>query len=247
VSAKPPFGALFVVPARGGSKGVHRKNIRCVNGVPLVVRAIRQAIEAAERLQVDAGRVVADTDDPEIADVAVSAGATVPFLREPAFAADETTSVDSTLRLLERLADLGRHADDLVLLQPTSPLRRAEDIVHCWQAYLTDRHSAVTVCGIGRPAAQLLHRGSDGRVVRACGAAPAATRRQDAPNVWCANGAVYCIAADVLRNERTFIVPGQTVGVPMPRWCSVDIDEPEDLTLADLFARLSDDETRKLP
>ncbi|MDQ4488839.1 acylneuraminate cytidylyltransferase family protein [Sinomonas sp. ASV486] len=109
---------LCVIPVRGGSKGVPRKNIRNVAGKPLVVWTIEQALAAKAGLD-----VLVSTDDPEIADVALAAGADVPFLR-PAELAQDTTATEPVVRhAIDFRSGQGRRPDAVMLLQATSPLR----------------------------------------------------------------------------------------------------------------------------
>lgn len=110
---------LCLIPARGGSKGVPRKNLYAVGGKPLIVWTIEQALALAD---VD---VVVSTDDPEIARVATAAGAEVPFVRPPALAQDSTATEPVVIHAIEQMAGLGRRPDVVMLLQATSPLRHS--------------------------------------------------------------------------------------------------------------------------
>lgn len=113
-------GYLAVVPARGGSKGLPNKNIRLVQGLSLVARAVMLA-RGARSIE----RVIVSTDSPAIAEAALAAGGEVPFLRPPELARDDTPMV----AVLEHvLAEVGHAWRGLVLLQPTSPMRRLGDI-----------------------------------------------------------------------------------------------------------------------
>jgi CMP-N,N'-diacetyllegionaminic acid synthase len=112
------MSALCVIPARGGSKGVPRKNLRLVAGKPLIVWTIEQALAVRAPLE-----VVVSTDDEEIAAVAREAGASVPFLR-PAELAEDTTATEPVVQhALASLDALGTVATTVMLLQATSPLR----------------------------------------------------------------------------------------------------------------------------
>lgn len=113
---------LCLIPARGGSKGIPRKNLRLIGGKPLIVWTIEQALAVASNGPVD---VVVSTDDDEIARVAAQAGADVPFLRPPELAEDTTPTEPVVVHAIEQLATLGRRPDVVMLLQPTSPLRRS--------------------------------------------------------------------------------------------------------------------------
>lgn len=110
---------LTVIPARGGSKGIPRKNIRELRGRPLVCHAIRAAREARR-----AGRVVVSTDDREIADIAAACGAEIPFLRPPELATDDVTLIHVIRHALRHFDGLGERFDAVLSLQPTCPLIR---------------------------------------------------------------------------------------------------------------------------
>src|SRR5262249_30378594 len=111
------YTVLAVIPARGGSKGVPQKNIRTVGGRPLIAWTI-EAAKGSRYLD----RVVLSSDDRKIIDVAESYGCDIPFVRPAELATDEADSM-SVVR--HAIASFNEHYDYLVLLQPTSPLRRA--------------------------------------------------------------------------------------------------------------------------
>jgi CMP-N,N'-diacetyllegionaminic acid synthase len=113
---------LCLIPARGGSKGIPRKNLREVGGKPLIVWTIEQALAIRTEDEVE---VVVSTDDREIADVAAAAGAEVPFLRPAELAEDTTATEPVVVHAIEQLAAAGRRPDTVMLLQATSPLRRS--------------------------------------------------------------------------------------------------------------------------
>ena len=114
---------LALIPARAGSKGLPRKNLLEVGGLPLIAWSI---LAAKGSRFVD--RVVVSTDGTEIADVARGLGADVPFMRPADLATDDASTQDVVLHCLDELEKEGSGYDLLVLLQPTSPLRKAEDV-----------------------------------------------------------------------------------------------------------------------
>src|SRR4051794_1038343 len=111
---------LFLVPARGGSQRVPGKNLRTVAGIPLLAHAIRSARSASDEVPGGPHTVLCSTDLPEIAGVARAWHADVPFLRSPALATAEATSVDVAIDALERLETIGHRFRALVLVEPTS-------------------------------------------------------------------------------------------------------------------------------
>jgi N-acylneuraminate cytidylyltransferase len=113
---------LAVVPARGGSKGIPRKNLALVSGVPLVVHSIRHAQQSSL-----VTRVLVSTEDAEIADIAKAAGADVPFMRPPALAGDDVLDQPVFQHVLEELKASENYVPDVVVhLRPTAPFRRAD-------------------------------------------------------------------------------------------------------------------------
>ena len=113
------MSTIALIPARGGSKGIPRKNIKLFNSKPLIFWTIKAAIESKF---VD--RVIVSTDDEEIADISKSFSAEVPFLRPKELAQDHSSGIDPVIHAINNLQDV----KDILLLQPTSPLRRTKDI-----------------------------------------------------------------------------------------------------------------------
>lgn len=212
---------LAVIPARGGSRGLPRKNVLQFCGRPLIAWTIAAALESGV-----AGRVIVSTDDEEIAAVAREAGAEVPFLRPAELATDEATTLDVALHLLDTLA---LQPAWLLLLQPTSPLRTASDI--CAAAALAGESDAVVSLA---SASQWLHRVDRDGFLEPLVDVPM-TRRQDAPPAYALNGAIYLVRTEALRRERTFC-PRRTRAYIMPPERSVDIDTALDWTWAQMLA-----------
>ncbi len=109
---------LVVIPARGGSKGVPRKNLRLVGGRPLIAWSVAQALEVPGDVP-----VVVSTDDREIAAAPLAAGAEVPFLRPPDLARDTSPTEPAVAHAIDQMAERGFHPEGVVLLQATSPVR----------------------------------------------------------------------------------------------------------------------------
>lgn len=215
---------LAVITARGGSKGVPRKNIRMVGGKPLIAWTI-EAAKASRHLD----RVVLSSEDDEIIAVARSHGCEVPFVRPVSLAQDETPGVDPVLHALDELPGY----DVVVLLQPTSPLRIGEDIDGCVALFAT---SGADACVSVAPAEQspywMFRLGEGGRMLPLMPDGPDGRRRQDLPPVWVLNGAVYVADCAFLRRERGFL-GGRLVGYPMPLDRSLDIDSERDLDMVE--------------
>ncbi len=214
-----------LVPARGGSKGLPGKNLAEVGGLTLVERAVGVAL-ATESI----GEVVVTSDDDAILDAGERAGAT--RSRRPAeLAGDATPTIDVVRHFLSDRPDV----NTVVLLQPTSPLRNADDVRACLTA-LRSAPSAATVVGLDHPAEWTFRRDESGVLDPMMGWESMKRRRQDASPTFTLNGAVYAARADHLRSGGELVGPG-TVGVVMPRERSVDIDDELDLEWARLLAR----------
>jgi CMP-N-acetylneuraminic acid synthetase len=224
---------IALIPARGGSKGVPRKNLRCVGGQSLVSLAVTSAL-ASRRL----GRVIVSTDDPEIADIAQKAGAEVPFLRPARLAQDETPTVAVARHAVEWLESRGTPLDALVILQPTSPLRRAAHIDAAIERFITTgADSVVTVCEAEHNPFWMQRLEGD-RLVPLLPSGMAAQRRQDLPPVYRLNGAVYVVRRRLLMDDALIMGP-DTRAVVMAQTDSIDIDSDLDLQLAELELKRS--------
>ena len=232
---------IGVIAARGGSKGFPGKNLRLLAGKPLIVHSILAA-QTSRFLN----EFLVSTDDPAIAEVARTAGARVPFLRPAELATDEISIWPAVLHAAEQWERMaGRRADAVVLLQPTTPLRTGEDIDACLARFLeTDADICVSVTAAhDSPYFNMVEPVPDAEgLFRPCSPVMLDhARRQEAPPVYALNGAVYVIRRSVLATlENQFRVPRFTV-YEMPRVRSVDIDEPEDLALAEwILSRAQD-------
>jgi CMP-N-acetylneuraminic acid synthetase len=230
---------LAHIPARGGSKGLPGKNLRTVLGISLV----GWAVLAARRLRALVGerariRILVDTDSDAVAREAERWGAEVPFRRPPELATDESPTAPAVLHALDRYRDSGWVAQGIVLLQPTSPLRVADDALHCLEPFLGARaDSVVSVAPLEHPL-ELAQRADPGGLLTSAGArAGGAIRRQDGTAACFPTGAVYVVAAELLRATGRFLHEGATLGITIPRSRSLDVDTEADLGLAAAVAR----------
>jgi CMP-N,N'-diacetyllegionaminic acid synthase len=217
---------LALIPARGGSKGVPGKNVRPVGGRPLIAWTI---VAAKASRYVD--RTVLSSDDQSIIDAARSFGCDVPFTRPAELATDEADSM-SVVR--HAMTVLPERYDYLVLLQPTSPMRLAQDIDRAIERCVNSGAPAcVSVCEPDK-SPYWMFRAGKGDVLEPLLAAEIPDRRQQAPAVLALNGAVYVARTDHLAGGGTFLAPG-TVGYVMPKERSFDIDTELDLRIVDFL------------
>ncbi len=220
---------LAVIPARGGSKGIKNKNITELAGRPL----LQWTIEAAKKSRyID--RFVLSSDDPQIQMVAESLGCEVPFTRAADLATDEASTIDVLLDVLERVAGF----DVVVLLQPTSPFRTSKDIDSCLELMMRDgAPSAVSLCPVQDHPALVFKLHSDKKIAPFVSSTPSqALRRQDLPAAFKLNGAVYIASIPWLIENKTFTA-AEAVGYIMPENRSIDIDDAQDLSMAQELAQ----------
>jgi CMP-N,N'-diacetyllegionaminic acid synthase len=217
---------LAVICARGGSKGLPRKNVLPVGGKPVVAWSV-----AAGHGSAHVDRTILSSDDPEIIEVARAHGCDVPFVRPAEFATDEVAIGPVLVHALDAVAE---SYDWLVLLQATSPLRTSADIDSCLE--LAVRTGAPAVISVTRPAKSpywMCSLDGEGRMRPILEAPTSETnRRQLLPEVFVPNGAVYVARTDWFRRTKNFASP-ETRAYIMPAERSVDIDYRIDLVVAD--------------
>ena len=226
---------LALIPARGGSKGIPHKNILPLAGKPLISYTIGAGLQSK---YIDT--VLVSTDDPEIARVSKECGAEVPFLRPAELAADTSKTIDAVLHAVRAMAERGMTYDALVLLQPTSPLRTAEDTDRAIEKfYRCGRRAVVSVCGADDPPILMrtIEQGPDGERLKPLLNVSSTCRRQDMPAYYRVNGSIYINAAEELDETTSF--NDNPVPYVMAKNHSVDIDGPEDLALAGFLLGLS--------
>lgn len=222
--------ALYIIPARGGSKGIPRKNIKNFAGKPL----IHYSIEAA-RLLSDDRHIIVSTDDTEIADVARQTGLNVDYIRPAELATDKSGSREVMIDAMDWADKQGIDYDFIVLLQPTSPLRTAEDIQGCIDIYTSDIDMVVSVVEAqSNPYYNCFEKDSDGGFLHISKGEGLFTRRQDAPKAWEFNGAVYVINPASLRSMPMGKF-SRRLPYEMPRSRSVDLDTPTDWIIAEII------------
>jgi len=223
---------LGVIPARGGSKSIPRKNLALLGGRPLIAHTI-EAARGSRTLT----RLLVSTDDSDIAAAVRAPGVEVPFLRPADLAGDETPMLDVLVDLLSSLEERERYRPDVVvLLQPTSPFRRAGHIDAAVDLLTSSgADSVVTVVPVPHQftPSSLLRLEGDRLAPWLDGPAP--TRRQEKPRLFARNGpAVVATLARTLLEQKA-LYGADTRGLVMSREDSLDIDEPFDLDVAELL------------
>lgn len=222
---------LGIIPARGGSKSIPKKNIRLLAGKPLIAYTIETARECKMLT-----KVVLSTDDIEIAEVAKEHGCDVPFMRPRELALDTTPMVpvlQHAVKYVEENENV--HVDAIVLLDPTTPFRRIEDIEACINKLKHNKvDSVVTVCEAEHNPYFVMMELDDDNLIPLFKNKNEITRRQDAPKVYRLNAAVYAINRDVLMNENAIITDNSKV-IIMQQEVSTHIDHEIDFKFAEFL------------
>jgi N-acylneuraminate cytidylyltransferase len=221
--------ALYLITARGGSKGIPGKNIKPLSGKPL----IHYSIDAARCVSGDEN-ICVSTDDPEIIRAAESYGLKVPFVRPAELATDTAGSYEVILHALDFYEQQNRFFDCVVLLQPTSPLRKASHLKEALSKFNKDIDMVVSV---SEPKINPFHN----LFIEQNGFLSSFlkndhNRRQDAEKVYSYNGSIYIMQVKSLR-EKKISAFDKVVKYVMPPEFSLDIDEPYDWELAEFLIK----------
>lgn len=225
---------LAFIPARGGSKGIPRKNLVLLNGKPLIQYTIEAALASH---YVDA--VLLSTDDQEIVEIAKRLGVDCGYRRPVELAADNTAMIDTVEHgLLWFEQTLSRMPDEVLLLQPTSPLRTVSDIDGAVEVFRSEgADSLVSVQPMAEHPCECVVGGQGGWNFL-FPPPEGAVRRQDyKDNYYFINGAIYLARTTTLLKKRQFVDEGKSILYVMPRERGIDIDTPLDLTVAEAISR----------
>jgi CMP-N,N'-diacetyllegionaminic acid synthase len=224
---------LAIIPARGGSKGIPRKNITIINGKPLIQYTID---EAKNSKYLD--RIIVSTDDKEIAEIAKRCGAEVPFLRPKELASDHAKTIDALIHAVTELEKRGIKYDFVVLLQPTQPLRKSWHIDEAIQEIVeTNEESLVSVSKVKEHPILMRTIGEDGKVKKLLEIS-STVRRQDFPTFYKVNGAIYINKINENFTKNTSLNDNKLAYL-MDKKYDLDIDEPIDLEFFKLILQLN--------
>ena len=224
---------LGIITARGGSKGIPRKNIKDLAGKPLIAYTI-EATKASKYLT----RCIVSTDDQEISEISKQYGADIPFMRPAELAQDQSTSIDVVQHALTKIEqEQGEKYDYLMILQPTSPLRTAEDIDACIQKIIdTDADSVMGVLELIDFSLKKLKKIEDDQILPLVeDEGNQSARRQDLSKIYKRNCAIYLTKTDLIMQGDIF----GKISRPhiMSAESSVDINEPIDFQIAELYLK----------
>ena len=220
---------LGIITARGGSKGLPGKNIMPVLGKPLIVYTIEAALKS-EFIT----KTIVSSDDDEILNISESNGA-IPLKRPVEFAKDTSSSEDAIVHALTTLSSKGEEFDLLVLLQPTTPLRNSRDIDNALSIMINNTaQGVISVFNIGVKPFKSYYLNSKGYLQGVHNNESPNMRRQELPDAYLANGAIYACYVDTFLNSNS-LIPDRTIPYIMSQENSIDIDCVEDIKLVELF------------
>jgi CMP-N-acetylneuraminic acid synthetase len=224
---------ICVIPARGGSTGIPGKNIKDFCGKPLIAYTIMAARESGVF-----ERIIVTTDSEDIAAVAREYGAEVPYLRPAELATPTSDIADTVIHLLDYLKEKeGYEPATFFLLQPTSPLRDASDILASLEIF--KRSGGLPVISVCKTHAEIF-RIREGVLVKLAGSDEELINRQELPATYKQDGSmIYILNVNWFRREESFSAEG-AVPYVVPKWKAVDIDDPEDFELAEALYRSKD-------
>jgi N-acylneuraminate cytidylyltransferase len=218
-----------VITARGGSKGVPGKNTRSVHGLPLIGWTISAALKSNYL-----DRVILSSDSSEIISLARHYGCDTPFVRPSELATDLARSSDVLAHAIEELEE---NYDLIVLLQPTSPLRTAEDIDAAIEIITSSSApSVISVCEVDKSPYWMYKLNGKGCLVPFTSGNDIPSRRQDCEPVYVPNGAIYVVRTELFLTDRLFVY-SDTRALVMPALRSVDIDTYDDLELLECLCQ----------
>lgn len=224
---------IGIITARSGSKGLPDKNILDLNGHPLMYYTIKAALKSG-----CFDTVMVSTDSEKYADIAKSCGAEVPFLRSEELSSDTAGSWDVVREVLTQYKVMGNSFDYVALMQPTSPLRNAEDIKNAFKMLSRDNvHTVVSVTEVEHPVQWCFTMPESGSMKKYAESPYNQMRRQDLETHYRENGAIYIVNASKILNRDYNYYGDNCYGYVMPGERSMDIDSRMDFMIADIYQK----------
>jgi len=223
---------LAIIPARGGSKGLPRKNILNLNGKPLIAWTIESSLKSKY-----IAKTIVSSDDDEILEISKKYGAGI--LKRPKELATDTASSEVVVK--HAIESINENFDYIILLQPTSPLRDVENINNAFEnLFEEDATALISVCKIDNKILKAFKKNKDGFIEGISNNEYPFKRRQDLPKTFISNGAIYIVKVDKFLENNSFLTD-KTISYMMNEIESIDIDSMKDLEKTN---RLIDDKTK---
>jgi len=231
---------IAIIPARSGSKGLKDKNIRLLNGKPLLAYSIEVAVESGLF-----DTVHVSTDSEEYAKIASAYGADEPFLREKKNAGDASSSWDVVREVLKAYKKIGKEFDLCFLLQPTSPLRTAEDLKEAYKLFKDKNAASLTsVTEVDHPVQWCFKLDVTRSMKDFASSKYKDYRRQDLEKYYRENGAIYIVGISEITDPSFDFYTDRCVAYVMGRERSVDIDTLQDFVCAETIMKLLSEEQK---
>jgi len=215
---------IAIIPARGGSKGIPRKNIRLLRGKPLISYTIESALNSK---LVD--KVVVSTEDTEIAEISERCGAEV-IKRPEELARDDSPTIDAILHVINWFEERNEHFDVVVLLEPTSPLRKENDIDNAIRLFISSINQADSLVSLGEVQLEnpyIMKKVENGIVKPLIETGKKFPQRQQLSKAYFPYGVIYLSKVDTLKKYKTFYQE-QTIPYFIERWQNYEIDDRYD-------------------
>lgn len=222
---------LAIIPARSGSKGLKDKNIKLLNGKPLIAYTIEAALKSNIFRE-----VLVSTDSEEYKKVSQEYGAWVPFLRPRCFAEDNTSTNEVIENVLLTLENMGKTYENFMVLQPTSPLRDENDLKEAFNFFIEkNANSVVSMCECEH-SPLLTRKLSNEKQLDGFLADLKCSRRQELNNYYRLNGAIYLAKVDYFKKYKDFYKENSYAYI-MDKCKSVDIDDMNDFLYAEFLMK----------
>ena len=219
---------IAVIPARSGSKGLKDKNIMLLNGKPLIAYTIESAISSNMF-----DEIYVSTDSEHYAEISLSCGASVPFMRPQELASDTASSWEVVIDAIKQYRMTGKNFETASLLQPTSPLRLSQDICDAYEKLIQNEANAVvSVCETDHSPLWSNTLPEDGLMTKFIRREISQHPRQKLPKYYRINGAIYIVKTDYLLESSSNIFENMCYAFVMPKDRSVDIDDEIDFIIA---------------
>ncbi|QAA31662.1 cytidylyltransferase domain-containing protein [Clostridium manihotivorum] len=221
---------VAIIPARGGSKGIPRKNIKELNKKPLIAYSIEEALKSK---YID--RVIVSTEDLEIANISKSFGAEIPFMRPDALARDNTPGIEPIIHCIEYLREVEKYdVQYIICLQCTTPLRTSVQIDEAIEKIVNSNNDSLVSVTESEISPFWMKKIVDDKLVDFIEDSTFYARRQDAPEVYTLNGAIYIAKTELLLKNRNWYTEN-TLSFIMDRVSSIDIDDLIDFKFAEFL------------
>ncbi len=223
-----------MINARGGSRGIPRKNIKSFLGKPLIAHSIELALKIKE---ID--EVIVSTDDKKIADIAQKYGATIPFMRPKKLATSKSLQIDTIVYNLKKFEKIKKREIDLVvLLQPTAPLRNADDVIGCIKLMKKKNpDTVISIADVGCKHPSGIYRvGKDESLIPFVKKSKSGFNRQQLEKIYWRTGSVYVIQRNVILKNNA-IYGDKIIGYKVSEERAFNIDTKFDWKLAELWGK----------